>query len=67
MEDIFLRHLASSDPLISNLPKAQPKMGKSLYPEAIAPLRYEKFDSGDDNADARVKKRVSESIYALYA
>ena len=51
MEDIFLLLLAFSDPLISNLRKAQPKMGKSLYPKAIALLRYEKFDSGDDNAD----------------
>ena len=50
MEDIFLRLLDSSYPLISNLRKAQPKMGKSLYTEAIELLRYENFDSGDDNA-----------------
>lgn len=51
IEDIFLRLLASSDPLISSLRKAPPKMGKSLFPEAIALLSYEKFSFEEGDAD----------------
>lgn len=51
MEDIFLRLLATSDPLISSLKKAIPKRGKALFPEAIALLTYEKLKNNFGNSE----------------
>lgn len=51
MEDMFHMLLISSDPFISSFQKLKPKKGKSLSPEALALLSYEKIDVLSDDED----------------